>query len=161
MEVCWVFTKKNYNMKKTLFHNILFAAVLIILVISCKGTETAPTPDPTDEQLQALMNNGSAWVLGAGGVEKDGYNVTDQFTGFKLTIGEFTYSAQNGVASAWPNSGTWSFNNGNSNFVLRDDGVVISVAFNGATLLLTFTINSAGGRSDGITGEYIFQLVSE
>lgn len=146
-------------MKKILYTIIIFISVLGIMVLtSCPG----PGPTEIEEQLKALRNNGSPWVLASGGVVKDGYDVSDQFTGFKLTIGEYTYSAQNSLASAWPALGTWEFNNDQINSILRDDVVVIGVALDGSSLILTYTVSIIpGGRIAGVSGDYIFNLVSE
>ncbi len=136
----------------------------IMLLTSCDPPDPPDPPvppDPKEVQLLALMNNGTSWVLASGGVVKDGYDVTDQFTGFKLAIGNYTYSTQNSLASAWPASGTWEFNNGQINSILRNDSVVIGVVLNGSKLTLTFTALAPAGRIDGLAGDYIFNLVSE
>lgn len=149
-------------------YTIFFCMALISLSIltGCPGPEPTPDPDPgpdpKDEQLLALKNNGNSWVISGGGVVKDGYDVTDQFTGFKLDIGEYTYNTQNSLSTAWPSSGNWEFNNGNINSIKRSDGVIISVSFSGSNLSLTFTASgSSGGRIEGLAGDYIFNLVSE
>ncbi len=147
-------------MKKIIYTLIISISVLGIMVLSsCDGGLTE-----IEERLKALRNNGSPWVLSSGGVMKDGYDVSDQFTGFKLTIGEYTYSAQNSLADAWPALGTWEFNNDQINSILRDDGVVIGVALTGSNSNLTLTYTAlapSGGRIEGLAGDYIFNLVSE
>jgi hypothetical protein len=151
-------------MKKIVYTFIIFISMLGIMVLtSCPGTDPPdPDPEPKEEQLLALMNNGSSRVLASGGVVKDGYDVTDQFTGFKLAIGKYTYSTQNSLAGAWPASGTWEFNNGQINSIKRDDDVVISLALNGSNLTLTFTaLAPPGGRIEGLAGDYTFNLKSE
>lgn len=145
---------------------VLTAFISLTVLTGCPGPEPTPdpvpVPDPAVEQLKTLKNGGTSWVLSSSGVVKDGYDVTDQFVGFKLTIGEYTYSAQNSLSSAWPTSGAWAFNNGNINSIKRDDGVVISVSISGNTMRLSFTVaGSSGGRIAGLSGDYIFNLVSE
>jgi len=107
------------------------------------------------------MNNGSSWEVSE--VIKDGYDVTIQFDGFVLTIGEFTYTTVNGLESAWPTSGSWSFYNNDAATILRDDDTVIDVGISGGELTLEFSVNdlSTGGRLKGINGNYQFVMVSE
>ncbi len=159
-------------MKKINYSQLLLSAVFIVTVAvlsisltGCPG-DTGSDPDPDtdllEEQKNALKNNGTSWVLASGGVVKDGYEVTDQFTEFKLTIGEFTYNTENSIASAWPASGNWEFNNDQGTSVLRDDGVAIGVGLSGTNLTLNFSVTiTSGGRIDGLSGDYIFNLMSE
>jgi len=137
--------------------------VFAMMTIGCNdngGDEEQP--DPLTEQIIALMNDGSVWRLSSLGVEKDGLDVTSQFDGFTLTIGNKTFSTTNSLDSAWPSSGTWDFENGNANRILRNDGVLIFVTLFENTLTLTFTttVTNSGERNAGISGEYRFHLVS-
>ena len=146
---------------KTLFLSIvLLFAMTIIGCNNDSGDEEQP--DPLTEQLIALMNEGSLWRLSSLGVEKDGLDVTSQFDGFTLTIGNKTFSTTNSLDSAWPSSGTWDFDNGNANRIIRSDGVLIFLTLSGNTLTLTFTTTGTniGERRAGIAGEYRFHLIS-
>lgn len=135
---------------------------LFITFSSCKDDDSDSTPSELDLQLTALQNGGSNWVLGSGGVLKDGFDVSDQFTGFRLNIGAFTFTTQNSLSGAWPASGTWEFQNDNPNQVLRSDGVLMTVDLSGSNLTLTFNgTGSSGGRTESVDGEYQFRLVSE
>ena len=124
-------------MKKT---NYIFSIVILVVVVmlsSCKGKD----PGPLEQMLTDLQNGGSSWVLGS--VVKDGHDVTDQFTGFKLTVGEYTYTTVNGLAPVWEPSGTWAFKNDDPNRVERGDGVVVTVALSSGSLKLTFNAQGA------------------
>lgn len=148
---------KNF---KYIFSILLLAGLSTF--ISCKDdSDTEPTP--LELQLEALQNGGSNWVLANDGVQKDGYDVTSQFPGFALTIGNKTYNTQNGTDPVWPASGTWDFQNDNPNLILRDDGTSITISLSGNTMTLTFMANgiNSGGRVDAVSGEYQFHLVSE
>ncbi len=132
-----------------------------ITLIGCKD-DSDPAPTELDLQLTALQNGGSNWVLGSDGVLKDGFDVTSQFTEFKLTIGAFTFTTENSLSGAWPASGTWEFVNDNPNQILRSDGVQMTVSLSDNNLTLTFTgAGSSGGRTESVDGEYQFRLVSE
>lgn len=139
--------------------NILFLILILSVSVACKKKANDPEPTLLEQRLVELINGGVSWEVSS--VTKDGYNVTGQFTGFVLTIGEFTYSTENALAKAWPKSGTWSFYNDDPNTVLRDDGVIINVNINGSSLVLTYSVTNLGGRVDGINGDYQFNLVSQ
>jgi len=147
-----------------MIYRFIILAVITFLAIPIGGcsTETIedPQPDPLQVQLNALLQNGGAsWSTVGGTVRKDGFDVSSQFTGFTVTFGEFTYTTQNSVDTAWPGSGTWQFSNNNPNTILRDDGVLIDVSLSSNFLHLRFTVDgSAGGRVEGIAGEFIFAL---
>ena len=102
-------------------------------------------------------------MLGNDGVIKDGFDVTSQFAGFKLTIGNKTYSTENGLSPVWETSGTWDFQNDNPNLVLRDGETSITLSLSGGNLTMTFMAEGAttGGRTKSVSGEYQFHLVGE
>jgi hypothetical protein len=138
---------------------IAFMSVMLMLS-SCSGDDSDPiTPD--QQMLTNLKNGGIPWSLVS--VTKDGYDVADEFTGFALLIGDFTYNTQNGVSSAWPASGTWQFYNGNINVMLRNDGVLINSTIVNNQLILKFTVTgvSEGGRVEGVDGEYHFVMQNQ
>jgi hypothetical protein len=146
---------KNYNI------NLVFIAIALLSIGSYKKkTVTPDTPTELELQLEALMNNNSSWGLTNGSVIKDGYDVTSQFSGFTLNIGEFTYTTSNGLDTAWPSSGNWEFSNNNPNKVLRSDGVLIDVTLTNGQLTLSFTVANLGGKTSGINGNYEFTLTS-
>jgi len=149
---------------KLLKYNITALFLVGIMVLTgCKDDPTEPTVSELEQQLAALMNGGKSWVAGSSGIIKDGFDVTDQFTDFKLTVGNKTYNVANGLSHVWPTSGTWDFQNNNPNLILRDGATGIAVAFSGATLTLSFTADgsASGGKVRSVSGEYQFNLVSE
>ncbi len=138
----------------------LISTALIIAVIlstGCKKKNDDPTPQ--DNQKKLLINNGVAWILGS--VTKDGLDVTDQFQGFQLIVGDFTFSTSKSLPSAWPASGTWSFANEAGTLVNRNDGVQIQVQVSATSLKLTFSVTGlgGGGRVGSVDGGYVFDLV--
>lgn len=148
------------NLKYILY--ILGLGALIYLS-GCKDDSSDAAPSETDQQLTTLINNGTNWVLGNNGVTKDGYDVTSQFSGFNLNIGNKTYSTTNGLSPVWPEMGTWDFQDNNPGLILRDDGVLVTVSASTSNLTLTFTADAVptGGRVESVSGEYQFHLVSE
>jgi len=134
----------------------IITIICLALISGCKSESADPTPQ--DNQKTLLINNGVSWVPGS--VSKDGLDVTDQFSGFKLTVGDFTYTTVNALPSAWPASGTWSFANDSGTLVDRNDGVQITAAVTTSSLQLTFSVTGiGGGRTKGVDGEYVFNLI--
>ncbi|MEZ4946089.1 MAG: hypothetical protein R2804_11195 [Cyclobacteriaceae bacterium] len=142
---------------KNQYISIIFI-ICLVLISGCKSDSSDPTPQ--DNQKKLLINDGLSWTLGT--VTKDGLDVTDQFTGFKLTVGDFTYTTVNALPSAWPASGTWSFANEAGTLVDRNDGVQIAVTVTTTSLQLTFSVTGLGdgGRIKGVNGQYVFNLVA-
>uniref|UniRef100_UPI004049B52F hypothetical protein n=1 Tax=Fulvivirga sp. TaxID=1931237 RepID=UPI004049B52F len=128
----------------TILKYISLSVVLIglLTIVSCKD-DSEPTPSEIEEQLTALMNDGSKWVLSNDGVTKDGFDVTSQFAGFKLTIGNKTYATENGLSPVWETSGIWDFQNDNPNLILRDGDTSITISLSGGNLTMTFMADGA------------------
>ena len=133
-----------------------------LLIVSCGGEEeeAGPTPvDPLDTQGNLL--NGTWKVKDANSVTKDG-TIVDVFTTMTLTISGGNksggnYSTSNSdSAEIWPNSGTWTFSNGDKNTLLRSDNVVIIISATETTLRTSFT--TAGGIKDG---NWFFEFVKQ
>jgi hypothetical protein len=145
-------------------HTLTIALVFALLVFTaCKNDDLDPKAAALNEQLNALMNGGSSWVLGStGSVMKDGVDVSNQFAGFKLTIGSKTYTTQNSLRHVWDSSGTWDFIGDDPDQILTDDGTEISVSLSDSSLILTFNAGSSeAGRANSVSGEYVFRLISE
>ena len=144
-------------------HNRFFPFLFffMLFLVSCGGEEEAtPTPiDPLDTQGNLL--NGSWKVKDANSVTKDG-TIVDVFTNLTLTISGGSksggnYSTSNSdSAEIWPNSGTWTFSNGDKNKLLRSDNVVISISISETTLRTSFT--TTGGLKDG---NWVFDFVKQ
>ena len=143
-----------------------FRSILIllfsILIISCGDDDDGGGPppiDPLDEQGNKLS---VTWkVKDANSVTKDG-TIVDVFTNLTLTISGGSksggnYSTSNSdSAEIWPNSGTWTFSNGDKNKLLRSDNVVISISVTETTLRTSFT--TTGGLKDG---NWVFDFVKQ
>ena len=144
-------------------HNRFFPFLFffMLFLVSCGGEEEAtPTPiDPLDTQGNLL--NGSWKVKDANSVTKDG-TIVDVFTTMTLTISGGSksggnYSTSNSdSAEIWPNSGTWTFSNGDKNKLLRSDNVVMSISVTETTLRTSFT--TSGGLKDG---NWVFDFVKQ
>ena len=129
------------------FFSLVF--IFTLFLVSCGGEEegAGPTPvDPLDTQGN-LLNDGT---------------IVDVFTTMTLTISGGSksggnYSTSNSdSAEIWPNSGTWTFQNGDKNKLLRSDNVVISISVTETTLRTNFT--TTGGLKDG---NWVFDFVKQ
>jgi hypothetical protein len=150
----------------TVIKYMLLSLLTLALVVSsgCSEEPIDPKQKALDDRLSLLMNSGKSWVLGSSGsVEKDGYDVSSQFSGFKLKIGNKTYTTQNSLSSAWSSSGTWDFHNASPDQFIREDEVIVTIGESTNGLIITFTSadESSGGRLNSISGNYRFELVGE
>ncbi len=127
---------------------------LLNYLISCNDDD-----GPSAEQIR-LQEHSATWALGS--VTNDGNDVTSQFTGFSLSIDQFSFTTENG-GNAWPTSGTYSFIENDLDRLQRSDGVEITIdAINNDDLSLSFQVSTLpGGRTAGITGNFIFSLVTQ
>ncbi len=124
---------------------------------ACKKDDDNPDPTPEALQVQKLTGN---WIVGTeGSVTRDDFP-SDEWADFTLTMGNKTYSTTNTYPIVWPTQGTWGFIGNNLNQIEREDGVVIEISVTETTLTMRFTqaeINQ-GGRTKGVSGEYVFIL---
>ena len=143
-------------------HKISIILFFILFIVSCGGEEegSGPTPvDPLDTQGNLL--NGTWKVKDANSVIKDGA-IVDVFTTMPLTISGGSksggnYSTSNSdSAEIWPNSGMWTFSNGDKNKILRSDNVVMSISATETTLRTSFT--TSGGLKDG---NWVFDFIKQ
>ena len=149
--------KQQFNLK-------LLLVSVCFLIFSCGEDDGGgdPTPTPTDPlDAQAALLNGNWKVKDANSVTKDG-TIVDVFTTMTLNISGGTKSGGNYSTShnedsgteVWPNSGSWTFQSGDKNKLLRNDGVVMSISVTESTLRTSFTVS--GGIKDG---NWVFDFV--
>ena len=139
-----------------LLEKLLLIFLISLISFACNDADdSTPTPTPDDPlDAQATLLNGTWKVKDSNSVTKDG-TIVDVFTTMSLTItggtkdgGNFTtdHNEDSGT-EVWPNSGTWTFQNGDKNKLLRNDGVVMSISVTENTLRTSFTVS--GGIKDG------------
>ena len=151
-------------MKKSQLFFAIFST--FFLVVSCgdpgDGGGPNPGPEPTDPlDIQANLLNGNWKVKDSNSVTKDG-TIVDVFTTMTLSISGGTkdggtYSAshnEDNGTEVWPNSGSWTFQNGDKNKLLRSDGVAVSISVTESTLRTSFTVS--GGLKDG---NWVFDFI--
>ena len=133
-----------------------------IVIISCSDDDDGGGPAPVDPlDTQGNLLNGSWKVKDANSVTKDGA-IVDVFTNMTLTVSGGSKSGGNYSTSnsdsdeIWPNSGTWEFQSGDKNKLLRSDGVVVSISLTETTLRTSF--QTSGGLKDG---NWVFDFVKQ
>ena len=143
-----------------------FRSLLILLfsiaIISCSDDDDGGGPAPVDPlDTQGNLLNGSWKVKDANSVTKDG-SIVDVFTNMTLTVSGGaksggSYSTSNSDCDEiWPNSGTWEFQSGDKNKLLRSDGVVVSISLTETTLRTSF--QTSGGLKDG---NWVFDFIKQ
>ena len=143
-----------------------FRSLLILLfsiaIISCSDDDDGGGPAPVDPlDTQGNLLNGSWKVKDANSVTKDG-TIVDVFTNMTLTVSGGSKSGGNYSTSnsdsdeIWPNSGTWEFQSGDKNKLLRSDGVVVSISLTETTLRTSF--QTSGGLKDG---NWVFDFIKQ
>ena len=135
---------------KTVFYGLLI--LVITLGYSCKKKD--PQPDARTIQLSKIS---TTWNINK--VVNDDLDVTDQYSGFTLTVNQLNYTTQNG-GNPWPSSGTYDFKDGDLTTIIRNDGTEIKIEeLTTSSLILSFNYASlSGGRTAGITGDFTFSL---
>ncbi|MEM8965760.1 MAG: hypothetical protein AAGE93_05045 [Bacteroidota bacterium] len=136
----------------------LLIAGLTALLLSCdeEGGDDGPATNDEQQQIERLAKT---WI--ADQVTYDGVNVTSvDFTDFTITFsGDNTWTTEDGDP-AFGASGTWEFAEDDLNTVIMN-GIPVSIttSTDAALLRLRFTLdNTPVGRTEGITGEYTFDL---
>ncbi len=140
----------------------LLILLFSIVIISCSDDDDGGGPAPVDPlDTQGNLLNGSWKVKDANSVTKDG-SIVDVFTNMTLTVSGGSksggsYSTSNSDSDEiWPNSGTWEFQSGDKNKLLRSDGVVVSISLTETTLRTSF--QTSGGLKDG---NWVFDFIKQ
>ena len=140
---------------------IALTLIMGVMVSSCKKD---PVVTKTDEQLQ-IEKLSKTWVPGSATssvfVTIAGNDVTADWSNFVLTLGDKTYNSSGADSPlVWPGSGTWAFG-ANTNTLVRDDGVEITITVTDTSLKMQFDYSSTGGRLNGIEGNWVFNMVPQ
>jgi hypothetical protein len=138
------------NCNKTRLIACLLLLLSFQLFTSCKKDD----PDPRAQRINDLT---TTWKLKS--VKNDNVDVTQQYTGFTLTINGQNYITTNG-GNPWPDAGTYEIMLEDLSIIRRSDGTNITIdSITGDELILSFKFNTlAGGRTKGVTGNFTFSL---
>lgn len=134
---------------------LLIAFLSVFAIYGCKDDD----PQPTQEELKIKALTGT-WSVGTTGSVLLDETPTSEWKDFTLTMADRTFTSATMHERIWPATGTWNFDNGNLNRMVRNDGVMMDISRSGNMLILDFMISEAsGGRPQGINGNYKFTLV--
>ena len=152
-------------MKKLNYLLGLGALVVLLFASGCGDDDT--TVDPEAEQLAKMT---ATWTIDANDEStvtfKGDNSVHSDFAGMTLTIdGNKNYQtsgADSDRPEVWATSGSFEFESGSIQRIIRDGKVPVDIVFNGdaSTMTLTFelTDSNTGGRLDGFVGTWVFKF---
>ena len=137
--------------------------ILSLFSLSCNEDALKDDEENTLFLEHAALLEGTWKVKDASSVIKDG-NAVNVFQNMSFVIGKYdmnedkcsytTDHQENKGTEVWPNSGSWTFQSGDKNKLLRNDGVVMSISVTESTLRTSFTVS--GGIKDG---NWVFDFI--
>lgn len=135
----------------------LTCSILLLLSSACDKEH-----DTTGSGQKGITDKLRAGAWTPAEVKRDGVIITTEYTSMRLTIDTNTYSTTNG-GLAWPSSGTWTFPEGSTTTILRDNAVLITfvLSSDAKTLDMDFVIAERqyiAGRVTGLEGVYHFKF---
>ena len=144
--------------------NRIIVIILVTGIGSIVGCKKKSDPTPVDPKQEIINNLTNTWSVS--GVTMDGQDVSADWTDFALTIDlEQNYAATDLSAESvliWPVIGSYTFpNTDNSNVVLRNDGVQITISnltVNSVQLSFQISGRNNGGRTEGLLGNWLFEM---
>ena len=135
-----------------------FSLLGLCIIYSCSEDELT-----AEEQLELEREEILAFIeetpWETNSVIREGVETSD-FEGFQLELKDGTFRTING-GQAWPESGTWQFVEGESNQLIRDDGVIMTVELQGDDVEISFTFEEevfTGGRTKTVQTRIAFIL---
>ena len=152
---------KNIKTIKGLF--LTCACATLLIFANCGGGGDDPQAEPSAAQKNATLLDGT-WKLNS--VTNEG-NPRDEWTDFTLTLSlddDFkggNYNTTNipdeDTEGVWASSGTFTASE-DLTVLTRNDGTKITLTVSASTLSLSFDISESGGRVDGFTGAWVFNM---
>jgi hypothetical protein len=114
-------------LKREFFTLVIMKNIVLIfslsLVIACfAGCDEGETQQ---DRTRAFLVAGGAWNIAS--VVIDGADQTAAFQNMLLSFSPTDFAATNGGV-VWPATGAWTFEEGSSRSIVRDDGLVITIA---------------------------------
>ena len=118
---------------------------------------------PSDTEVKADMLTAQTWAHASVMHGTDG-DLSDQYSDFAMTFSsnpadgfQGTYLVANGGHAFEDASGKWKFND-NLTMIILDSGREIEFQLNETHLTLDFIVPESGGRSNGLSGHFTFEL---
>jgi hypothetical protein len=136
------------------FKNIVIAVstIAIFFISGCSKDDETST---RNEQLRLLT--ASAWSINS--ITVDGVDQSSLFTNMTVSFAESEYETSGG-SEVWPASGTWRFKQNNSNVIIIDNDIEMTIVnLDESTLKISFQWNHntfGTGRAKSIAGFHEF-----
>ncbi len=148
--------------------NYIVTILIAIVVLSNAACKKSDTPSLTEEQIQIALLAKSWSPVEGSFVTQDNQDVSINFQGFNLVFNTSkSYTSTNGNSPIWSEAGTYEFEviNGvkNLNRLIRSDGTEVRITDVTESILrieFYYDPDNTGGRTKGIQGRYVFNLVN-
>ncbi len=156
-----------FELTTTMMKRSKFLIVLTLLVVSVSfwqcGTDSAPAPNPQDEQLTKLSHTWKATSVTFGASPVTGYeNFTITVSG---TAGQATFDytvAGRPAKSPWPAAGKFTFGTDFSTIIIREDIASDPFTYSVSATQLQLNFNYNGpiydARVSNVTGDWSFNF---
>jgi len=145
-------------------HIIRFISLLLIVVVAaCSSKDEDPKPDAKAETINKLT--ASKWIANSVQHATDG-DLTFQYEDFSITFSknpaagaEGDYTVING-GNAFPDpSGKWSLSEDGKTILFTSGPEIAIESLTDQSLVLNFIVSpGSGGRIEGVSGEFTFNL---
>ena len=148
------------NRQKMKVSHPLRLMIVLMLGLFVMGCDIDKVEIETAQDIAFEILGAGPWSLGdgAGSILVDGTNVSANYPGFSLTIGDGTYSTINSD-DLFSASGTWQWIDDEATMIRLDDGKELSiVTLNQFRFTFTFSLADGGVRA-GIPGNYTVSVV--
>ncbi len=149
-----------------------FLIVLALIGVSASfwqcGSDSAPAPNPQDEQLKKLSQT---WKISTSAAANpvtfnstpvtgyDNFEITMSGTPGNATFDYTVAGRPSGVKTPWNTAGKFTFDATNfSTLVKREDDILVTYSVTATQLQMTFTYAGAGftGRTSNVEGSWSF-----
>ena len=144
-------------MKKTMKHILKLSALILLLATACKDDD-----EPSAKDVKLNMLTVSPWAH-AQVTHADG-DLSSQYTEFVISFSKNSsngydgmYVISNGGYAFTEDGGHWKFN-ANLDQIILDSGKVMDFVLEENHLQLDFNVANPGGRIEGVSGHFVFDL---
>ncbi|HMG92391.1 MAG TPA: hypothetical protein VK589_20175 [Chryseolinea sp.] len=142
--------------------NIL-TLTLLALMFQLAGCNSDDDANPKSQNAQLLT--ATPWSHAVVTHTTDG-DLSDQYENFAISFirkaengYEGTFIISNGGYAFPENTGKWKFHDDNLGKIVFDSGRQIQYDVHAETLHLDFNVAAPGGRTNGLSGHFVFDLI--
>ncbi|HNP18698.1 MAG TPA: hypothetical protein PKL31_09715 [Fulvivirga sp.] len=144
----------------------LFGAFM--LQTSCKKSGNS-SPSESEVQLGMLTSTWTLTDVQLDGLPQEGFHNFELTLSGSISATEYNYVTLGRPAlSPWPAGGTWSFGSSVNSQIIRDPGtdseLVMTYSINDSALEISYAYSGegfAGGRTENVSGEWVFTFIKK